>query len=191
VFYFRDFTFPLERSRAALRYPGGFPGRKARAAAAGGGELGQGGLDPARGIAALPARVPASPSRVPASPSRRRSALFIAPGPRPPPRPAPSVCPHARPALASSLRGARLVYLLQYRVVYKIFNKSRTFLTVTAALLFARGAPPDPSAGRGGGPGRRGGRARPRGGQGGLPGPPPLPQTQRNPPEGKVFFVCF
>lgn len=82
--------------------------------------------------------------------------------PRSPPHPAPSVCPQACPALASSLRGARLVYLLQHRVIYKIFNKTRIFLTVTAAFLFTWETPFNPPAfGR---PGR---------GLGGREGPDP------------------
>lgn len=76
------------------------------------------------------------------------------------------MCPQACPALASSLRGARLVYLLQHRVIYKILNKTRIFLTVTAAFLFTwkLPSPLPPSFGRGGG---SGGRQRTDPGEGG------------------------
>lgn len=77
---------------------------------------------------------------------RRPLRVIYCARPRSPPPPAPSVCPQACPALASSLRGARLFYLLQHRVIYKIFNKTRIFLTVTAAFLFTWDSPFTPPA---------------------------------------------
>lgn len=142
----------------------------------------------ARSSASLPTRVH---PRARAAPPLRVIYCARAASPSAPRHPTPFVCPHACPALALSLRGARLVYLLQYQVIYKIFNKSRIFLTVTAAFLFTWETPSiPPSAGRGGSPGAGKGPT-PRG-PGGLGRPMPswptrLRRTQRNPPKGKVF----
>lgn len=149
------------------------------AAASGAGQPGAE-TGPAWDSATLPTRVPREPNRTGPDPLR----VIYCARPRSPPHPAPSVCPQACPALASSLRGARLVYLLQHPVIYKIFNKTRIFLTVTAAFLFTwkLPSPLPPSFGRGGGSG--GGKGPiPAGGvqRAPRPGPPrPLPLRQRN-----------